>query len=510
MMPAVFGACQVGPVPFGNGYSTVFGNYNVVMGIPSSLPAGPCGSVSFGDVPVVVVVGSTYGTSRGVIAIIVPTGYAISTSYGDLFPSNLLVSVGVVSMVSFGQVSMVTPSWHRLFAVVGIPFFPDGVAESLAFGSPVVVSHRVVSGFTETTLYGSVTGVIHNGVAESLVFGSPIIISQRVISGFVETLSYGSVTAVIPSGISQHIFDKLIIQISVSGFAEVQVCGAAELGAAGTLILSESFPNMSLASRGWSANVTACTSVYDATLGHNVCKCDFTAGKDDPGPNPGGSYSDITMAQPLEEFTIKYKAKITSAYAWDTLHSFYMMSDKGGTPANSWGTFYFDPSTTASGEYDIAFQDNQSTNCSYGNVDLTDVTEDRTVGGYQQFQQMDSNVAHWFWGTLCTGSYTGQTGITITPQTSHPVSLGEWFDVSAYIKMNTPGLFDGLGWMSIKRPSDTNPVVIFNNQRLMFRANGWNSDLKSDICIFGPYASGNTKTFTLYLADLQVYQGDGR
>lgn len=111
-MAAVFGACQVGPVPFGIGYGSVFGNFDIVREIPLSAPTGPEGSASFGTVTVVAITG--YGESNmfSSIVMIVPLGEVSVVTYGGLFGSNLIFAAGDAFSVSFGQISMVTPQWR--------------------------------------------------------------------------------------------------------------------------------------------------------------------------------------------------------------------------------------------------------------------------------------------------------------------------------------------------------------------------------------------------------------
>lgn len=111
-MAAVFGVCLVGPVPFGSGYSTVFGNSDIIREIPLPPPSGLAGSVSFGTVPVVAIAG--YGDADGfsTIVIAIPFGNVSIGICGDLFKSNVIVSAGSTSPAVFGQISMVTPKWR--------------------------------------------------------------------------------------------------------------------------------------------------------------------------------------------------------------------------------------------------------------------------------------------------------------------------------------------------------------------------------------------------------------
>ena len=270
-----------------------------------------------------------------------------------------------------------------------------------------------------------------------------------------------------------------------------------------------------LAPRGWTNNISGCTSVYDADVGHNVAQCSFTSGKDDPGTT-GSAYDEFRFTQPPEEYTIKYKVKISGGWengglGGQVFHSFYMISNKGGSPANSWGTTYFDPDKNLPGEYLLEFQDNQSINCPLGQGDFTFTNDNRSVGGYQQQYKKEDNVHLYWWGMLCTGTYSGQSAFSVVRnRTAHPIVKDEWVTLTYYVKLNTPGQFDGKGWMSIQRQGDSAPVVSIDNSQLMFRANGWNKDLNNDKLLFGPWASGNKYTFTAFFTDLEVYSGDAR
>lgn len=112
MMASVFGSLQIGPIPSGGIQQSLFGDIDIVREITVFPPPTSAGDVSFGTVPIVSSFGGGGVMTPGVIFMIVPFGSSIVTNYGELFPSNMITPLGSGALVSFGQISTVSPRWR--------------------------------------------------------------------------------------------------------------------------------------------------------------------------------------------------------------------------------------------------------------------------------------------------------------------------------------------------------------------------------------------------------------
>ena len=280
-----------------------------------------------------------------------------------------------------------------------------------------------------------------------------------------------------------------------------------------TPLVDEPFERADLSARGWSRDLERCAPVRDDTLGRDVIECAFEAGTSSPVGGNDSSWFDIPGG--LEELTLHFREQVRAGYVLgSTLHGFYGISSLGGSPANSHMTLYFEPSNSGfEGEWALKLQDNQAMNCAHGNTDLFGVTEDRSVGGCQQSMQQDPSVRGWCWGDPCDGgleTYTGQSGWTAQPtEATKVMAVGDWVEVIYYVRLNTPGSFDGLGYLALRFPGEDAFTPVVDSSELMMRT-APNADTRVDHILFGPWASSNRSDFTVRFADFELYEGDAR
>lgn len=307
-------------------------------------------------------------------------------------------------------------------------------------------------------------------------------------------------------------------------------------GSKPNLIIAENFYNGGLSDRGWGQSLNICEYPVSAKLQQKVILCRFDKNKDEP---IGGSYrsSYYYLPKPTEEFTLSFKVKVEGpSYKIEDqiLHSFGAMSAKSinsvATPANSYGTLYFDPlrkrpnSRDNEADWGLVFQDNQALNCSFnktdkdGNAIPISLDEagisDRSVGGLQQGSYAEPGVRGSYWGNPCKNSmrtYDGQTIWSFNPNNQkRPIKKGQWTDVVYYIKLNTPGKQDGLAYIAVKSEKDKDWLITHQSRNMIYRSNGMNRDFKIDILAFGPWASSNKYKFNAAWTDLRFYEGDAR
>lgn len=289
-----------------------------------------------------------------------------------------------------------------------------------------------------------------------------------------------------------------------------------DAGPAPAPFLSEAFDDADLAARGWSRSLTHCAAVPDAVLGRDVIECRFEPGTS--SPVGGNDSSRFFVDEPLNEVTLRFKQWLSSGYELgQTIHGFMGMSAKDEySPANSHLSVYFEPSNNGGtpGEWALKIQDNRNMNCDFDHEELLGVSEVRSVGGCQQMTQRDESIRPWCWGNPCQGGlgdYTGQSGWTAVPTlASRPVPEGEWVEVVFYMRLNTPGEFDGESWIAVRHMDDESLVPVQETTRFMTRTSGPSADVALDMIFFGPWASGNTNTFQARFADLDVWRGDVR
>jgi peptidoglycan hydrolase-like protein with peptidoglycan-binding domain len=309
--------------------------------------------------------------------------------------------------------------------------------------------------------------------------------------------------------------------------------GSVPKGAKAKQIISETFFDGNLASRGWQQNLTACKFTTAEKLNQKVIKCSFKAGKDEP--EGGSSIVSYYQLNPgLEEFTLAFKVKADGDNNYylerQVLHSFGALSGKNGTPANSFGTLYFDPlrdrgkdSRKDKADWGLVFQDNQAINCSYNVVQEGKVVpqpldkkgiKDRSVGGMQQSTYDEPAVKGVVWGDPCSGglsTYTGQSMWSFYPNAKkNPVEKGQWTDVVYYVKLNTPGKQDGKAYIAVKGIDEKEWTITHQSNNMIFRSDGKNADFKVDQLGFGPWASSNDYNFNASWTDFKLYSGDAR
>jgi hypothetical protein len=291
-------------------------------------------------------------------------------------------------------------------------------------------------------------------------------------------------------------------------------------------IINEPFSNNNFTSRGWNRTTAACTYVYDKVLEKNVCHVEFVAGSTAPVAGVMGMY--YYLPANLEEFTLRFKMKWTGddVPMYQTLHGIYILTEKapivGDVPQSSHGTLYVDPNKSSShapGGINIIYQDTENISCPEGQTDLYPsagnvISEDRSVGGCQQSYQQDSNINAWcsYLYDFCAGVSGNQSGWSIYSdgQTDYAMQSDEWMTIVVYVKLNTPGVFDGIVTVDMKRPGDTAYTRTILNTEAMFRSLGSSSDFDFGRLLFGPYASANTYDFTVRYSDLLMWDGDVR
>ena len=284
------------------------------------------------------------------------------------------------------------------------------------------------------------------------------------------------------------------------------------------LLIDEPFLDLDLKARGWSRPTSCITMAYDQHLGRDVGQSEFVAGNGRAVSGAMGAY--FYFPEALDEFTVIFKEKVigSDVLGNQIIHGMYALpeSDDGTLPQRSRGTLYFDPSKSQDlqpGSWVLAFQDTVSMSCPEGNIDLYGVSEDRSVGGCQQDYQQQERVRRFCSSDYCQDPEHAQSGWTLFPTTNaveYPIEHNEWATFVYYVKLNTPGKFDGIATLHVKREDDSTYTQTIKADNLMFRAAGWNKDLKIGKFLFGPFASANKYNFKVRWADLQFYSGDAR
>lgn len=285
----------------------------------------------------------------------------------------------------------------------------------------------------------------------------------------------------------------------------------------GDLLLEEDFADADLASRGWTGGLSGAgySVVADADLGHNAFEFGFQPG----AQSPGGSVNHEFSAS--EEITIHYRLRVGPTWQWTVPHHMIMMhsnrdvTEGNGSPANAYGSTYFEWEWNDAGIFIGKFQDNRAINCAYGCQDLRGVTEDRSVGGFQTWWAPTGQDAS-YWGDPCQGgldSYTGQSVLTLhTNGATHPMTQDEWWSLIIHLRMNSiqagEGQWDGGFHVEWQGPSDTAPVVVMDHQNVLWRAGGWSADLRWAKFMMAPYLhDGATQAMWVRIADIRIYDG---
>jgi hypothetical protein len=297
--------------------------------------------------------------------------------------------------------------------------------------------------------------------------------------------------------------------------------GLAEFASAygsSALLINEPFLDLDLKARGWSRPTSCITMVYDQHLGRDVGQSEFVAGNSRAVSGAMGAY--FYLPEALDEFTVIFKEKVigSAVLGNQIIHGMYALpeSDDGTLPQRSRGTLYFDPSKSQDlepGSWVLAFQDTVSMSCPQGNVNLYGVSEDRSVGGCQQDYQQQERVRRFCSSDFCQDPEHAQSGWTLFPTANvveYPIEHNEWATFVYYVRLNTPGKFDGVATLHVKREDDSTYTQTIKANNLMFRAAGWNKNLKIGKFLFGPFASANKYNFKVRWADLKVYSGDAR
>jgi len=272
-----------------------------------------------------------------------------------------------------------------------------------------------------------------------------------------------------------------------------------------------------------------CIIVWDSALNRYVME--FRWEKGSMGPTCGRT--EYHFAKASDEITIKYKIKMSPNWPWTVHHHFLMLKSNldvaNGikTPANAFGSTYFEWDWFTKGVFMGKFQDNRSINCSVGTstgctsrnnncynvrdarVDLTNITEMRSVGGYQTFDEhMPAGQSAVSWGCPCCRGleeYTGQSFFKLCAigakdcrkyrveydnAVVHPMTEDQWWDTTIYLKKNSivggKGIRDGYFQVWWQGPDDPNPVQIMDHDKVLWRT-GANKDLKWEMLMIAPF-----------------------
>jgi len=294
--------------------------------------------------------------------------------------------------------------------------------------------------------------------------------------------------------------------------------GGAGPSSCGAVLLEESFVDGDLAARGWYGGLSGpgYAVVADAELGHNAFELGFSPGAQSPGSTVNHELS------ASEDLTIEYRLRVGPTWQWTVPHHLIMMhsnrdvTEGNGSPANAYGSTYFEWEWNDPGIFIGKFQDNRACNCSYGYQDLTTITEERSVGGYQTWTvPAGQDATHW--GDPCQDgldSYTGQSVLTLHANgQSHPMTQDEWWHVAIHLRMNTieggVGQWDGAFQVELQGPSDAAPVRVMDFENVLWRAGGSNHQLAWAKLMIAPYLhDGATAAMWVRIADIRLREGD--
>jgi hypothetical protein len=283
------------------------------------------------------------------------------------------------------------------------------------------------------------------------------------------------------------------------------------------LLFNEDFKDDSLTQRGWFGGITGSgySVVYDSLLGKNVLHGQWEVGRTSPASSARLNF------EAQDEITLKYKIRMSPNWEWTVGHHMIMthssrdVDEGNGSPANAFGSTYFEWNWYEAGIFIGKFQDNRAINCTYGFQDLTDVTEERSVGGYQTFFAPEGQRTS-KWGDPCENgldAYTGQSVLTCYANgADHPMTKNEWWDLILYLKKNSivqgKGIWDGHFDVWWQGPGDPAPVLVMDHDSVLWRAGGSNKDLKWKQLMIAPYLhDGANEEVWFRIADIEIHRG---
>ena len=286
--------------------------------------------------------------------------------------------------------------------------------------------------------------------------------------------------------------------------------------ACGKLLLGEKFADNKLASRGWQGDLgsSGYSVVHDAALGTKAFNMNFKKAAISPGGVVQKNFSASA------EITVKYRMRMSNAWNWTVPHHMIMLqTDRDiknpSSPANAYGSTYLEWEWKDAGIFLGKFQDNRAINCSYGYKDLTNITENRSVGGFQTWSAPKGQIVS-KWGDPCKdgiSAYTGQSVLTLkTNAAKHAMTKNAWWTLTAYLKMNSikngKGIHNGSFYVEWQGPKDKKPVRVMYFKNVLWRAGGPNKALKWARFMIAPWLhKGATADMWVRIADIEVRGG---
>lgn len=290
---------------------------------------------------------------------------------------------------------------------------------------------------------------------------------------------------------------KKIMALALLGLSGSAAANAATL-------LQERFNDARIASRGWYDNTSVTISAAEhAPKSTSSAAFAFQAGA--TTPTNGGSMR--RQFRPSPTIYISYWVKYDSNWQDQTggagHHEIYLLTNRAPQYTNlaftnltayleSWGT----AGQAVAAAPHLSFQDGANIDQSNINVDLTEVTEFRSVTGcngvldpqYVATCYKSGNGAYW------NGKHI--------PGPSGTISLGTWHHVEAYYKLNSivngKGVADGVTkyWLDGK--------LLMDHRDVMMRTAQF-PDMAFNQLVIGPYmCNGSPVTQTMYLDDILI------
>jgi hypothetical protein len=275
----------------------------------------------------------------------------------------------------------------------------------------------------------------------------------------------------------------------------------------GTVLLTESFENNSVAARGWYDNTNPAITTVEHYAGAGALQMAWNVGG--TKPVQGGSLRH--KITPTDRVYVRYYVKYSANYVGSGVayhpHEFHVVTDEDGDyigPSLTHLTTYIEQNYQNGGIPRLAITDAANIDSTRINVDLTNVTEQRAAAG------CNGNTDGYTTGCYQSGEWYNEKGWKavqpmFTTTAGSPGYKNAWHKVEAYFQLNTiaagKGQTDGVAqyWFDGQ--------LVIDKHNVLFRT-GAHPTMQFNQFIIAPWIGvGSPVAQTMWVDDLTVATG---
>jgi hypothetical protein len=273
------------------------------------------------------------------------------------------------------------------------------------------------------------------------------------------------------------------------------------------VLLTEGFEDAQVGARGWYDNTSPAISSVDKHAGSGALQMAFPVGA--TTPTKGGALRHLFTG--TDRIYVSYWVKYSANWIGSTKsyhpHEFHVITDQDGAwvgPSTTHLTTYIEQNYQQGGIPRLAIQDALNIDTTQINVDLTGITENRSVAGCNGSGDGYVGGCYQSGGLWRNEKIWNASGPAFLPNPG-PGYQGDWHRVEVYFQLNSiqagTGVADGIAqyWLDGQ--------LLIDRQDIMFRT-GRHSTMKFNQFVIAPYIGDrSTVAQTMWVDDITLATG---